>query len=148
MVKPSTKRALVAVVIGLLVGYVLVRRSCGKEHLMTPQERELKAAQQEWDSYVRVGFDEVNATSNPAVKASLERLDRAKAAAAPAPAPARAPAPAPEPTPALDTTTIVLIVVGSLAGLGLLIGLGVWGYHKFTAPTPYYAPPAYGARRR
>ena len=174
MVKTSTKRVLVLGVVVLLVGYVLLGRSCGVEH-MTPQESELAAAQKDWDSYVKMGFNETNVieysktsgghTPRPVdiqAKAAFDRLNKAKSSKSTTPptqsttlptTPSTTSPETEEPvkttssTSTMDTTTIVLIVVGSLAAFGLLVGLGIWGYRKFTAP-PAYMPPPYGARRR
>ena len=106
MVKTSTKRTLVAVVVGLLVGYVLLGRSC-------------------YESLENKTIPGVKKQPEPKKEESKQEDEK----------------------DTLDTTTIALIVIGSLAALGLVVGLGVWGYRKYTSPA-YYAPPAYGARRR
>jgi hypothetical protein len=78
------------VVGGLLIVAFVLSMTRVTEH-MTPAS-ELAAAQREWDSYVRVGFNESNAKDNLAAKAALDRLNALKRNAGSTPSgPASAP---------------------------------------------------------
>jgi glycerol uptake facilitator-like aquaporin len=141
MVKAFSKQVLVFVVVGLIVGYVLLKQSCGMER-MTDGEDAVAAAQKEWDSFVKLGFSEANAKDNPAASAALAKLNTAKEAAASTSSGKKSSVPVSE-----ETVYIVLGIVGALIGAVLLVILLQYAYRSLTAPPAYQASP-YGARRR
>jgi preprotein translocase subunit SecG len=140
MVKAFSKQVLVFVVVGLIVGYVLLKQSCGMER-MTDGEDAVAAAQKEWDSFVKLGFNEGNAKDNPGASAALAKLNTAKEAAASTPSGKKSS------VSATETVYILLALVGALIGAVLLVILLQYAYRSLTAPPAYQASP-YGARRR
>jgi hypothetical protein len=152
MVKPSVKYTLVAVVVGLLIGYIVLGRYCNMERMEGGDA--VAAAQKEWDYFVSIGFNEANAKDNPGANAALTKLNAAKGAAAGAgggapPAYGGGKVPVPPPSGS-ETAYIILALIGSLVGAILLVIFARYAFRSLSGPPapPAYQPSPYGARRR
>ena len=138
MVKPSVKYTLVAVVVGLLVGYIILGQSCGmkpttSENFGTFNETSYLEANPDVAKAINSGrfsgsaLDHWNTCGkNEGRKGSGVTTDTW--------------------LPTYEILTIVLIIFGTLIGLILIVAFGAYVYRRYIAPAAYSSSP-YGARR-